>query len=397
MQMAKRGVIAVLILSVATVCSSAVGADAIGLRFKPEIGKKQAIRMTSRLVTTPSAPGHESSEFVWTFIVELEPLDIAADGSVTIRVGILRVREEMSSSTNEFIGYHFDTAEGAHELDRWAGASVAFLGESFTIVASAQGRILKLNTDDFYPAIAENRIAHEDRAMLIGAHAEGGRRYKNNDAETRLMQILADAEKAIRETNEKYGSREKRKQACEEQASESSYYGAILLRMLFNNILAPLAPEPVQPEDSWTGPVMLSLEGPMELAGTYTLKEADNGVCTIQVEARRNKSDMPIGTPPDVGSQRIRLWGGYRATMKVDQRSGSLLSKEAIMELSGTVPVPPAGAGERGDLVPVTSRATVTVVAVDVERSYIIAHGKTRDSRAVDSCTDRRLIRTASG
>ena len=80
--MAKRGRITVLILSVATICSSAVGADAVGLRFHPEIGKKQTMRVTSRMVTNhPTPSGRDSSEFIWTFIVEAEPVSIAPDGS----------------------------------------------------------------------------------------------------------------------------------------------------------------------------------------------------------------------------------------------------------------------------------------------------------------------------
>ena len=361
-QMANRGRIAVLILSVVTICSSAVAVDDIRLRFHPEIGKKETMRVTSSMVTThPTPSGPDSMRYAWTFIVETEPVSIAPDGSVTIRAGILRVREESSTGSRGEL-FHFDTAEGAHELNQSAGAFVAFLGESFTIVRSAQGRILELNTDDFYAAIAENRIAHEDQAMHIWATAEGGRRYKNNDVETRRRQIRADGEKAVREKNEKYGSRVKRKHAYIEDAAEFSYYGTIPLRMLFNNLLAPFAPEPVRPDDSWTGPVMLRLEGPMELAGTYTFEGAENDVCTIRVEARRSTSDMPpIGALPATGSQRIRLAGGYRATMKVDQATGSLLSKEAVMDLTGTVPVPSAHTAEFGNAVPVTARATVTV------------------------------------
>lgn len=223
-----------------------------------------------------------------------------------------------------------------------------------------------MNTDDFYTAITENRIAHEDQAMRTWAEAEGGRRYKNNDAETRRRQILADGEKAIRETNEKYGSREKRKEIYKVEAAEFFYYGTIPLRMLFNDLLALFASEPVQPNDSWTGLVMLRLgfEGPMQLAGTYTLKGVENNVCTIQVEARRNTSDMPIGMSPDVGSVRNILKGVYRATMKVDKATGSLLSKETVMELRGTVPVPSTHTDKFGNAVRVKTKATATVEVV---------------------------------
>ncbi|MHC4351359.1 MAG: DUF6263 family protein [Planctomycetota bacterium] len=359
--MANRRRFAVLILSVATICVSAPGADAIDLRFGPEIGEKQTMRMTSRVVTNfPSTSGQDKSEFVWIFDVEIEPLAIAADGSVTLRAGILRVREESSlAGIGEIC--HFDSAEGGHELSHSAGKFVAFLGESFTVVTSARGRILELNTDDFYARIAENRIVHEDHALRIRATAEGGRRYRDYDAETRRSQILADGDKAIQENNEHFGSREKRKQAYIEEAAESNYYGKVSLRILFQNLLVPFAPEPVQSGDSWEGSVMLRIEGPMELTGTYTLEGVANGVSTIWVEARRNSVDKPIGMPPVDESQRIKLVGGYRAEVKVEQATGSVLSAEAVMDLTGIVPVPSADASELGQAVPVTTRATVTV------------------------------------
>ena len=360
--MVTRRRIAVLILSVATICSSAVGADAVDLQFHPEIGKKQTMRMTSRMVTTPSVPGLNDSEYVRTFTVELEPTFIDADGSVIMRVTIIRVREDVSSSTNKFIEYHFDT-NGKHELDRSAGKSIAFRDEIFAIVISAKGRLLKLNTDKFYTAIAENRIAHEDRAILFDAEIEGIRKYKNDDAATRSRQIIADAENAIRETNEKYGSREKRKETYKAEAPEHSYYGTIALRTLFNNFLAQLPTEPVQPNDSWPGLVMFGLpcEGPMQLQGKYTLKAVENDVCTILVDARRNASDMPIGMSPDVGSMRIILEGAYRATIKVDQTTGLVLGREAVMDLRGKVPMPPEQRAKFGNDVPVKSRVTITV------------------------------------
>jgi hypothetical protein len=183
---------------------------------------------------------------------------------------------------------------------------------------------------------------------------------------TRSRQILADAEKAIREMNEKYGSREKRKETYKAEAAEHSYYGTIALRVLFNNFLALFPPEPVQPNDSWPGLVMFSLacEDPMQLPGKYTLKGVENDVCTIQVEARRNASDRPIGMSPDAGSMRYIFEGAYRATMKVDQATGSVLSKEAVMELRGTVPMPPEKRAEFGNAVPVKAKATFTVEVV---------------------------------
>ncbi len=266
------------------------------------------MRVIFRLATTHPAPaGEDVTEHAWTFAVELEPLAIAPDGSVTMKVGILRVCEE-SSLRNRGKIHHFDTAEGAPEPSE----HTAFLGESFTIVVSARGTPVKLDTDAFYTAIAEGRGKHEARAEQIWA--------------------------TFRDTNQ--------------------------LRTLLTNLLAPFAAQPVKPGDHWPGPVMLRLEGFMELAGTYTFKGLESGVCILQAEAHRSMDDQPIGPPPPQGAPRANLAGAYQATIKVDQATGSLLSQEAVMELKGTAPMPSARTRTFGDPVPIVTRATVTVEPV---------------------------------
>jgi hypothetical protein len=157
--MAKRGRIPAAILLIATIGSSVAYAEALRLQFRPEVGKKQTIRVISRLATThPGPAGEDVTEHAWTFIAELEPLSVAPDGSVAIKVSLLRAREEASMRSHGEI-FHFDTAGGAHELSMGAGVSVAFLGESFTIVVSGRGKLVKLDTDAFYAAVVENRIA----------------------------------------------------------------------------------------------------------------------------------------------------------------------------------------------------------------------------------------------
>ncbi len=310
-----------------TIGSDATHAQTGRLQFRPEVGKKQTMRVAFGLATThPARAGQDVTEHAWTFTVELEPLAIAPDGSVTIKVGILRAREEFFMHRQSDIRHHRDTAEGG-----LGGADMAFLGETFAVVVSPQGELIKLDTDAFYAAIAANRIKHEDRA---------------------------------RQTNEKYRSRQEREQAYKEEAANFLFYGTNQLRTLLTNLLAPLAAGPVQPGDGWPGPVMLRLEGFMELAGTYTFKGLESGVCTLQAEARRSMDDQPIGPPLVRDAPPVKLAGTYQATIKVDPSTGSLLSKEAVMELEGTAPMPNGRTRTFGGPVPITTKATVTVEPV---------------------------------
>jgi len=106
------------------------------------------------------------------------------------------------------------------------------------------------------------------------------------DTELRRRLVQAEAEKAIQAENAKYGSREERKQAYKDQAYREQtpdflFHNTNLLRTLLTNLLPPLAARPVKPGDHWPGPVMLFLEGLMELKGTYTFQGLESGVCTL--------------------------------------------------------------------------------------------------------------------
>jgi len=76
--------------------------------------------------------------------------------------------------------------------------------------------------------------------------------------------------------------------------------------------------------------------------------------------------DQPIESPqrPVRKAPRANLAGTYQATIKVDQATGSLLSKEAVMELKSTAPMPSARTFTFGDPVPITTKATITVEPV---------------------------------
>jgi hypothetical protein len=360
----KRGRIGELILLIGAV---GIGGcvEPVRLQFRPQIGQKQTMRVTFYLATTHPAPaGQDVTEHTWTFTARLEPLAIAPDGSVTMKVAILRVCEE-SSLRNRGKIRHFDSDEGGLESSQYA----AFLGESFTIVTSAQGTVSKLDTDAFYAAIAENRIKTEDKAMQVRVDAGSRWGYgDDDDTEMRRRFVQAETEKAIQAENAKYGSREKRKQAYKEQAYKEQtpdflFNNTNLLRTLLTHLLPPLAARPVKRGDQWPGPVMLFLEGLMVLKGTYSFQGLEGGVCTLQAEARRGWDDQPIESPqpPVRKPPRANLAGTYRATIKVDQATGSLLSQQAVMELKGTAPMPSARTFTFGDPVPITTKATVTV------------------------------------
>ncbi len=318
----------------------------IQLQFRPTPGEKQTMQVNSKLSTThPGPTGQDCTEHITNYTVEVEPTAIADDGTVTVRIGILGILQDSHRNSDGLSFWYYDSSKDPHRYNEAEARYSAAIGESFTVLASARGEITELRLDEFFAAVAANRVKYEDGAYR---HMPGGRK----------------AEEIIRELNEKYGSPEKRKDGYKKEAAESPFFGPDRLRLLVSNALVPLAREPVKAGADWKGPIMISIEYPTEMAGAYTLKSVENKVCTIEAQAARTPQDKLPEGPARRWMMGSKLGGTYRATLKVDRATGALLSRQAVMNLTGSIFMPGnRSAGPEGD-VPVTTVATTTVEIV---------------------------------
>ena len=144
--MIARGKSVVSILWIATICSTAAGADPVLLRYRPEIGKKQTVQVTSHALSKPEASsGSHAAERHWILTLELEPQAVTIDGTVTMKVTILRIRHKLCgvSEAGEFPMIDLDSAGEKPPYDYEVAICLAPIGESFTVIVSAQGRITK--------------------------------------------------------------------------------------------------------------------------------------------------------------------------------------------------------------------------------------------------------------
>ncbi len=188
---------------------------------------------------------------------------------------------------------------------------------------------------------------------------------EEEDEEKRQKLIQATVEAWIRDENRKYGSAARRERIYREGALESHLYSMVQLRWLLNDLLIPFPAEPVAEGGRWTAPVMFRSDGPIELAGTYTLKGRANDTCTIQVEAHRTMNDQSIGAPPVPEGHRTRLAGTYRATVRIDRTTGTVLSKEASMDLTGRTSTYMPDIPREGTILQISMKATATVEVVE--------------------------------
>ncbi len=339
--MAERGRITiVLVLWIASLYSNVARAEAVPLQFRPEIGAKQTVRITTVMASTPAPPASpENTERSWALTLKLEPAVIAGDGAVTLRVTLLRIESKLLASGIRADGPLF-SADSADETSRdeyGMGKCLAPIGESFTVIVSARGRIVKVDSEAFCVAVARKRIQYEDEAIRREATRFAEWRTKDKGKTAQRLAIKGEIEEAFRKEYNKYGSAAKREERYREEAMASELYSLVQLQRTLSDALIPFPDEPVAKGERWTAPVLVCTDGPIELTGTYTLTDQDNSTCTIQIEAQRTMDDQSMYIPEVPDEYRTRLAGTYRATVKIDRTTGVLLSKEASMDLTGRI------------------------------------------------------------
>ncbi len=359
--MVKRAKVAALLLFIVTVGASAAGPEGIRLQFRPKIGKKQTVRITTRVATTTSQPSSAERTEVWILTLDLQPLALVADGGVAVKATFVRLQHQLLLGRKGEGAPMLDSADEKRRDSRDMALCRALVGESFTAVVSAQGRLEKVDTGSFCDAVAPQRMKYEDEAIRRDTTRVKEAVYKNKDEATRRRLIEADVEKAIRKENDRYTTAAGREYAYRQGAVDCYLYSTRRLRWLLNDVLTPFAAGPVTLGSRWTAPVMVAADGPYELGGTYILKGQEDNTCTIQVEARRTTSDRSLVAPAVEEAQRSWLAGAYLATVKVDRTTGTVLSKETSLDLTGTGLIPVPGSQTTGTGVQVTSKATTTV------------------------------------
>jgi hypothetical protein len=353
--------------------SIAESTDPINLQFRPDIGAKRTLCVTWRLTSACNiSGGHRGSERSTAWTVELEPVARHADGSTTVRVGIRRIQDKtaMLDGDQRHSMFELDSAENKHETKESMAAFAAFLHATFTARLSAQGRVVDIDTRDFYARVAENRLLFENEVIrskpqrIRAARKRYGQRVK--DAGFRVpFREPEDPETVVRKRNNKYGSARKRQQAYETEAPNSSLYGTAALTRLMNHLAPSLAAEPLHPGDRWTAPVMICIEAPVEMTATHTLQDIDDDSCTVQAQAFRTPEDKPVTDEQGRVHKGVNLRGNYLSTITVDRTTGQIRHKKAVMDLTGTVrsPAPPEAGPPRD--IPANIQITLTVEPVE--------------------------------
>lgn len=327
----------VLLLSILDPAGAAEDKLDLKLRLKP--GEKHGMKINSTQNISQTIIGKEH-EIVYTrnFGIEAEAKQVDADGIASIEI-IFRTLKE--TTTIEGITRGYDSTKPQSPDDNMAQMYSAMMGEGFIARVTPQGKIVTLELDKMYLGMANKMMESEDK--MIKNRTKGR------------------AQEAIERLNKRYGSREKRKQALKQQIEQFPVFSEERIRSIAINTIAVFPHSPVQIGDSWKDRITVDLLALIEVDSIHTLEKHEDGTVTINVRAKRSLDDKPIVTKIGSLKSSTTLAGSYDATIKVDEKSGWLISKRADMRFTGETTLPGNKQTPQRQKMQMSVKATVTV------------------------------------
>jgi hypothetical protein len=333
--------IALALTLLMTMCAHIQAAQKIDLQFRPTPADKQTLRVTSTLdMSINMGPQQQDITNSRTITLAFEPAETTADGTVLVRVRFVAIREK-GGMKGAGPGVEYDSTKPQDPGDPMAGHYSAFIGAGFPIKVSPRGEIVAMGTDELFLAVAGNIMEREDKMMR--------------------ERLKERADQAIERANQRFGSREERKQALKKQVEEFPLLNAKAIHGLLNSVVVRFPKDPVQTGGSWEAPITPIPSTPFEMTAAHALKAMKPDACMIEVKGQRTMQDPPIVSQMGPAQTSMKLAGTYTATAKVDPRTGLLLSKQAQMKFTGETQSPTPQA--KPETMQTTMEGTTTVEA----------------------------------
>ena len=339
MRLKKTIAMFVSVLLFSTLGSTSVAEDKLDLKLRPKPGEKHGMRITTTQNISQAMMGKEQ-EIVYTrnFGIEAEAKQVDADGTTSIKITFLTLKE---TTTIEGITRGYDSTKPQSPDDNMAQMYSAMMGESFIARVTPQGKIVELELDKMYLGMANKMMESEDKLIKD--------RMKKR------------AQEAIERMNKRYGSSEKRKQALKQQIEQFPVFSEERIRSIAINTIAVFPRSPLQIGDSWKDKITVDLLALIEIESTHTLKGHEKGTVSINVSAKRSLDDKPVISKMGPNKSSTRLAGSYDATIKVDEKSGWLISKRADMRFTGETTLAGNKQEPQRQKMQMAVKATVTV------------------------------------
>jgi len=272
-------------------------AEPIDLKLALRPNQKYEMRLTSKTNSSQTEQG-QVSKSVEEEIVEVvfHVQEVDSQGDILMKVTFGKLQNKKKTSTGTM--YFDSTKPDVNPNNRLAPIYSALIGQSFKIKVASNGNILELQSiDDMFLKVAEKVIA---------------------------------VEKAIQEENQKYGTREKRKERTKRLIE--FVFREEKIRAMMRAFIQILPSGPLKPGDSWESGIDIEDLKGSEISLKNTLKNYEQDKVIIDAVYKRSLDDKPIKDKSN--PKMIFTEIDYRGTAQIGKSSGWIIHKEVKTRFS---------------------------------------------------------------
>jgi len=301
-------IVVLFILAIALNIQDTQAVEQVDLKLMLRPNQKYEMRLTSKINSSQISQGQVSKSVQVSRSVEEEIVEVVFDvqkvnsqGDILMKVtfGKLQTKKKSPTMTIEFDS----TKPDAGPYNRLTPIYSPLIGQSFEIKVASNGNILELQSmDDMLLKMAEKVIIAEDKKM---------------------------DKKAIQRTNQKYGTRERRKEKTKKLIEFLWHEEKI--RTMMRAFIQILPSGPVKSGDSWEGGIDIEHLQGYEINLKNTLKNYEKDKVIIDSVYKKNIDDKPI---KDKSNTMIFTKIDYKGTAQIDKYSGWIIRKEVKVSFS---------------------------------------------------------------
>ncbi len=351
------------------------------LRLKP--GQKHRLQVVKEINSSQTTKGRQfDEEYINTMGLEIEVQQVESSGVAWLKVTYLTIHEKiedarakLTSAMGNTSEYDSTKPETAVSYMNYGPLFTAMIGQSFRARVTPEGEIVELDgLAEMYARMAELVVENEDEAT------------RQKVARASPKNVEERANRSIDQSNQHYGSREKRIETKRERLADSGHTAKGLLREMLANVIMPFPEGPLGTGDSWQGKTALFSMGAGDVGlddCTYTLRENKQSAMLVDFSSKIEVDDELLsGERGSPGAYTITLAGSCQGSLEIDPGSGWILHKTVTMHCSGESKIAPAERLPQG-LTTVMSMETVTTIKPFEEPIGALASESPREETAV--------------
>lgn len=284
------------------------------LRLKPE--QKHTVQIVREDTISQTVMGQRQDiYYMKTTGLEFKVERIDTDDAAWLKVTYLTVKDKSKSAAGQM---EYDSTKPDAAADNpFAPTYSAMIGQSFLAKVTPEGKVAQIKgIDEMYRRMAEKIVESEDAL--------------------RKKRLKEKAQRAIERADRQYGSRDKRIDAVKTMIKNNPFFAEVKMIEAVDNVIMPFPKLAVGIGDSWQGKMALLSGVPVKVDCTYTLKEKDRTVVTVEINSKFDLADVPAsGQNGPPGSTKVSMTGSYQGAGQINQASGWMIRKKVALKASG--------------------------------------------------------------